>query len=92
MGMTEGLAHQVEIQIVRPGTELGEELGKLLRGQSPGRTLGAGAEGAAEIAEVGDLQIDLTETFHSGVLQFFDRSSITQLGGFSNGQKGRCAG
>ena len=61
LGMNEGLAHKVEVKIVRVRTDFGEKGGKFLLGQGLFLPTGAGAEGTAEVAEVGNFQIDFAE-------------------------------
>ena len=46
LGVAQGLAHQVEIQIVRVGAQLGKQRRKFLCGHSPARSLCSGAEAA----------------------------------------------
>ena len=67
MGVAERLAHEVEVQIVSVGTEFGQPFRKFLGIHGPGGALGTGAESAAEVAEIGNLQIDFSKAFHVNI-------------------------
>ena len=56
-GMQQRLPHDVEHEIRPVGPQPGRQLPEFLRRHEPPGPLGAGAEGAPEIAHVGDLQI-----------------------------------
>ena len=57
LGMQQRLPHDVEHEIRPVGPQPGRQLPEFLRRHEPPGPLGAGAEGAPEIAHVGDLQI-----------------------------------
>jgi hypothetical protein len=64
LGMAEGLTHQMEIEKIGPGTQLGKDLGKGILLHDIGLSPCAGAETALQIADIGDFQIDFTKPFH----------------------------
>ena len=62
--MAKRLSHQVEIEKIRIRPKLGKQRGKLLLGHGTLCPPGTRAEGAAQIADIGNLQIDLVKSFH----------------------------
>ena len=60
------LAHEMKVQKVGVGAQLGKNPAEFLLRKLPWLPPGTGTEAAAQIAPVGDFQIDLLEPFHSG--------------------------
>ena len=63
--MAQRLAHQMEVKIVRPWAQFGQQGGKRLHRHELLFPPGAGAECAVQVADVGDLQIDFSQPLHS---------------------------
>ena len=64
LGVEQGFPHEMEVEIFRVGPQLLGQNRKVLRGQKALGAACAGAEIAAQIAHVGDLQIDLFQLIH----------------------------
>ena len=65
IGMAERFPHQVEIEKIRIGLQLGQERGKLRFCHDLGLALRPGTEAAFQVADIGDFQIYFIESFHS---------------------------
>ena len=65
------LSHEMKVQKVGVGAQLGKNPAKFLLRKLPWLPLGTGTEAAAQIAPVGDFQIDLLEPFHNPTSQSF---------------------
>ena len=74
--MEKRLAQQMIIQIFGESSHFRGKNMKLLRTEHTRRTFGTGTEGAAEIADIADLQIDFTETHILSTCSFLRRRSI----------------
>ena len=59
LGVEQGLPHHVEVEKARMGAQAAGQKTKLLRRHEPPRSLCARAEGAPEVADIGDLHIGL---------------------------------
>ena len=59
--MEQRLSHQVEIEILRPAAQLLDKTRKLFPAHEALLSTRAGAEGAGEVADVCDFQIDAFE-------------------------------
>ena len=62
------LAHQVEIEVAGSRAQLFRQQAELHRGHGAGRPPGTGTKAAAQIALVGDLQIDFIVLPHQPFL------------------------
>ena len=65
--MAQGFSHEMKIEIVRIGAQLLKGSRKVERIHGTAFALGPGTEGTAQVAPVGNLQIDLSESLHSWV-------------------------
>ena len=65
------LAHEMKVQIIGVWAQLGKNPAEFLLRQLPWLPPGTGTEAAAQIAPVGDFQIDLLEPFHNPTSQSF---------------------
>ena len=57
LGVEQGLPHHMEVEKARMGAQAAGQNAKLLRRHEPLRPLCARAEGALEVADIGDLHI-----------------------------------
>lgn len=65
--VAQGFSHEMKIEIVRIGAQLLKGSRKVERIHGTAFALGPGTEGTTQVAPVGNLQIDLSESLHSWV-------------------------
>ena len=64
MRMEQRFSHQVEVKIVRKGAQFGKQGGEFFDGHGMFLPLRSRTEGAAQVAQIGNFQINFVESLH----------------------------
>ena len=79
LGMAQGLSHQVEIEIIRKRLQLRQKHGKRICVHSCRGPLGSGTKGTGQVALIGNLYVDFTESLHysRGIPAFSQAATVS---------------